>query len=59
MVVGVRLKLDVQGQGSGKILDLDGQGEGKTTRQFSWTSYVYRPIAFFIEHLQLLLGVAI
>ena len=25
---GVHLKLDVQGQGSGKILDLDGQGGG-------------------------------
>ena len=60
VLVGVHLKLDVQGQGSGKILDLDGQGEEKTTRQFSWTSYVYRPIAFFIEHLQwLFLGVAI
>ena len=25
---GVRLKLDVQGQGGGKILDVDGQGVG-------------------------------
>ena len=50
--VGIRLKLDVQGQGSGKILDVDGQGgrirnirnRGKRKiRQFSWTSYVYRP----------------
>ena len=36
---GVRLKLDVQGQGGGTILDLDGQeGWGVLKiRQFSWT----------------------
>ena len=44
------LKLNVQVQGGGKILDVDGQGlagvEGGflKVRQFSWTSYVYRPL---------------
>ena len=49
---GVRLKLDVQSQGSGRILDVAGQGRGGgggggggilKIAQFSWTSYVYRP----------------
>ena len=42
---GNRLKLDVQGQEGGKILDVDGQGGWGVLiiRQFSWTSYVYRP----------------
>ena len=41
----VHLKLDVQGEGVGKILDVDGQGGGGVLkiRQFSWTSFVYRP----------------
>ena len=41
----VRLNLDVQGQAGGKILDVDGQGGWGflKIRQFSWTSYVYRP----------------
>ena len=40
---GVRLKLDVQGQGGGKMWDVDGQGEWGVlkVRSFSWTSYVY------------------
>ena len=39
------LKLDVQGQGDGKMFDVDGQaGWGVLKiRQFLWTSYVYRP----------------
>ena len=44
--VGVRLKLDVQGQGGGRLLDVDGQGGGggvSKTGQFSWTLYVYHP----------------
>ena len=42
---GVRLKLDVQGQGGGRILDVDGQrGWGVLkTEQFLLTSYVYHP----------------
>ena len=44
---GIRLKLDVQGQGGGRMLDVAGQGGGGGGRalkigQFSWTSYVYR-----------------
>ena len=35
------------GLGGGNILDVDGQGGGGVgylkIRQFSWTSYVYRP----------------
>ena len=39
----IRLKLDVQGQGGGKILDVNGQRvRVLKIRQFSWTSYVYR-----------------
>ena len=43
--MGLRLKLDAQGQGGGKILDVDGQrGWGVLKiRQFSWKSCVYRP----------------
>ena len=43
---GVRLKLDVQGQGDEMILDIVGQGADGALkiRQFSWTSYVYRPL---------------
>ena len=38
----IRLKLDVQGQASGKILDADGQGGWGVLQigQFSWMSYV-------------------
>ena len=41
----VRLKLDVQGQGGGRILDVGGQGGSVVLKigQFLWTSYVYRP----------------
>ena len=41
----VRLELEVQGQGDGRILDLDGQGGWVVLKieQFSWTSYVYYP----------------
>ena len=41
----VHLKLDVQVQGDGSVLDLDGKGGWGVLkiRQFSWTSYVYRP----------------
>ena len=46
-VVGIRLKLDVQGQrgGGGRILDVDGQGGWEVLKngQFSWTSRVYHP----------------
>ena len=45
---GFCLKLDVQGQGGGRILDVAGQGgwDGGVLKigQFSWTSYVYRPL---------------
>ena len=43
---GIRLKLEVLGQGSRRVLDLAGQGgwEILKIRQFSWTSYVYRPL---------------
>ena len=46
---GVRLKLEVQSQGNGKILDVDGHvGWGVLKiRQFSWTSYVCRPLKKF------------
>ena len=42
---GVHLKLDVEGQGSGRISDVDGQREWGVLkiRQFSWKSYVYHP----------------
>ena len=52
---GVRLELDVQGQGGGRILDVVGQGGWGVLNigQFSWTSYVYHPlmnksVVFFI-----------
>ena len=40
---GVGLKLDVQGQGGGRILEVDGQGGWEVLKigQFSWTSYLY------------------
>ena len=40
---GVRLELDVQGQGDGGILNVAGQGRWGIFKivQFSWTSYVY------------------
>ena len=40
---GVHLKLDVQGQGGGRIFDVDGQGGWGVLKigQFSWTSYMY------------------
>ena len=39
------LKLDVQGQGGGRILDVDRQEGWGVLKivQFSWTSYVYHP----------------
>ena len=37
------LKLDVQGQEGGQILDVAGWGVWKII-QFSWTSYVCRPL---------------
>ena len=44
---GIRLKLDLQDQGVGKILDAVGQGEWRflKIRQFLWTSYVYVPLS--------------
>ena len=38
-----RLKLDVQGQGGGRILDVDGQGVQGVLKiaQFSWKSYLH------------------
>ena len=40
------LKLDVQGQGGGRILDVDRQGMCGVLKigQFSWMSYVYHPL---------------
>ena len=40
------LKLDVQGQGGGRFSDVGGQGGWGVLKigQFSWTSYVYRPL---------------
>ena len=45
-----RLKLDVQGQGGGRILDAAGQEEWRVFKigQFSWTSYVYHPLCLHI-----------
>ena len=40
----VRLKLNVQDQGGGRILDVPGQGGVLKIGQFSWTSYVYCPL---------------
>ena len=40
---GVRLKLDVQGQGGERILDVDRRGGVLKIGQFSWISYVYHP----------------
>ena len=42
---GVRLKLNVQGQGGGRILDVDEQMGWGVLKigQFSWKSYVYHP----------------
>ena len=44
------LKLDAQGQGRRNILDVDAHWGWAVLkfRQFSWTSYVYRPLAVFI-----------
>ena len=43
---GIRLKLDVLDQGSGRILNIDRQGVGiLRIGQFSWTSYVYHPLS--------------
>ena len=44
---GARLKLNVQGQGGGRILDADGQvGWGVLKiEQLSWTSYMYHPLS--------------
>ena len=41
---GIYLKLDVQSQGSGRILYITGQSGWGVLKigQFSWTSYVYR-----------------
>ena len=42
----VRLKLDAQGQGGGRMVDVDGQGRWEVLKigQFLWTSYVYHPL---------------
>ena len=42
---GVGLKLDVQGQGGGRISEVDGPGEVDVLKigKFSRTSYVYHP----------------
>ena len=42
----VCLKLDVQDLGGGRVSDVDRQGwEVLKMGQFSWTSYVYYPLA--------------
>ena len=43
----VRLKLDVQGRGTERILDVDGQGGWGVLKigHFSWTSYAYHPLS--------------
>ena len=42
---GVRLKLNVPGQGDGRICDADGQGvRVLKIGQFSWAPYVYHPL---------------
>ena len=45
---GCCLKLDVQGQGDGRILDVDEQGDSgvKKRGQFSRSPYVYYPKIF-------------
>ena len=42
----VHLKLNVEGQGGGRIFDLDEQGGWEILKigQFSWTSYVYHSL---------------
>ena len=44
--VGVRLKLDVQRQGGGRILDVDGQRGWRVLKiaHISWTSYGYHAL---------------
>ena len=51
---GVRLKLDIQSQGSGRILDVDGQGGLGVLKieQFSWTSYEYHPYVVNLRETQ-------
>ena len=48
---GVRLKLDVEGQGTGRILDVDGQGWWGVLKigQYSWTSYMYYPLSYYTK----------
>ena len=48
--------MDVEGQGGGKTLDVEGQGTGRVLkiRQFSWTSYVCRPLDKKKEHYRIL-----
>ena len=43
---GVRFKLDVQRQGSGRILDVDGQRGWRVLKiaHISWTSYGYHAL---------------
>ena len=45
------MKLDVQGQGGGRILDVDGQGGWGVLKieQYSWTSFVYHPLLLFLK----------
>ena len=52
--IEIYIRLDVQGQGGGKILDVDGQGEWEALkiRQFSRTSYVYRPLGLRMLNFQ-------
>ena len=54
---GVRLKLGVQGHGGGRIYDIARQGGWGVLKfgQFSWTSYVYRPlIAMILQETSLI-----
>ena len=48
------MKLDVQGQGRGRIFDVDGQVEWKVLKigQFSGTLYVYHGVRMPIERCQ-------
>ena len=49
---GVHWKLNVQGQGGGKILEVGWQEGWRVlkTGEFSWTSYVYRPFLEFFRN---------
>ena len=49
---GVHWKLNVQGQGAGKILEVGWQEGWRVlkTGEFSWTPYVYRPFLEFFRN---------